>query len=1823
MSGCASRFITAVIAIVWLLATAVHAQDLRTVLTTPDADYFGFDLRTERDVTLDECKSICLADNQCRAFTYNERASWCFLKSDYSVINPFQGATAGRVVEMSAEADIGAPLALAFLPAEISDEARSYRQEVLQSQDRSDVGFVHSSAQGENAMAAGAAREAATSFRAALATAPEDSQTWAALSRALISIATDDYDEVATFGREASSAALIAYRESRTASTRAIALAALAAALERREYYRPAIEAYRTSLELRNDGEVRAAYADLRARQGFRVTENTVENDLISPRACVQFSEPLQRSGTNYADFVRVNEAPPAALDVSERQICVEGLQHGSEYRIQLRQGLPSAIGEVLEAPVALTVYVQDRPPSARFTGPNFVLPSHGRQGVPVVTVNADSATVTLYRIGDRSLARLVSGNQFLSQMGYYELMAANRDLMTEIWKGTIEVASELNREVITSFPVDEALPEREPGVYVMSVLPEGVAEDSWEPRATQWFVVSDLGLSTFTGEDGLSVFVRSLGSALPIAGVELQLLAVNNEILGQAISDADGRAVFAPGLSRADGSMAPALVTAAHGENDFVFLDLTSGGFDLTDRGVEGRAAPGALDIFAWTERGIYRAGEDVHVSALARDDAANAVTNLPLTLILTRPDGTEDRRVVMHGEALGGYHHVHKLQPTAMRGNWTAAIHADPAAAPISTTRFLVEDFVPDRIEFDLVADVSEFSPGQPVSLRVDGRYLYGAPASGLALEGEINLAATRDWVRFPGYRFGLADEDYEGQTVIGLDDLPRTDADGVATFEASVGSVPSTTQLTRADIVLRLRENGGRAVERRVSLEVTPQDDVIGIRPSFSGDQIGENSNAGFSLIAADPQGDRVALAGARWSLVKVERNYQWYRSGGSWNYEPIEVERRAADGVIDISANTPASLSLPVEWGRYRLDVESSDPTGPIASYTFDAGWFVEATTTETPDGLEISLDRDSYQSGDTALLRIDPRFAGEAMVVIGSERIIDTITVSVPEGGTSVEIPVTSQWGAGAYVTAVLYRPGEGPESRMPARAIGVQWISVDSAPREIGVSMSLPERAQPRGELVVPVSLEGIAEGEEAYVAVAAVDVGILNLTGYMPPDPQGWYYGQRQLGIELRDLYGRLIDGSLGAAGRIRTGGDGGGLSMQGSPPTEQLVAFFSGPVRVEADGTAEVRFDIPEFNGTVRVMAVAWSADKVGQASSDVIVRDALVITAGQPRFLATGDAATIRLDIANTDGPAGAYELAVSHAGTGAIEIGRAPASVDLDEGGSATLNLLLTASAVGDNTITVALSHADGLSVERTLHLPVRLPAMPVTNRQVIALAPGASLRVDEGLLGSSILDGASVSIGVSPIAAFDLPSMLMTLDRYPYGCAEQTISRALPLLYVSELSAASGMEDDASLRTRVQDALDRVLTFQTSAGTFGLWGPGYGDLWLDAYVTDFLTRARENGYEVPQLALDQAVRNLGNAMAYTTDVAARGTEMAYALYVLARNRKASIGDLRYYADTRIDEFTSPMARAHLGAALALYGDTPRAERVFMSALSWSQSGSQDALYRSDYGSPLRDAAGMLALAAETTPAPAIIPAMIERVSALKESASRTSTQEEAWMVLAARAVEAASDAIRLTINDAENEGSFARRIEGSALAAAPVTIRNDGGQPVDAVITTVAAPADPLPAGGDGFAIERSYYTLAGEPASMAEVAQNERFVVVLRVSQFNDWPARIAVTDLLPAGLEIDNPRLVSSAELSGFDWLGDTLVAHSEFRDDRFIAAFDREEGNAGDFTVAYVVRAVTPGIYVHPAAVVEDMYRPQFNARSAEGMMEVVAGQ
>jgi len=1673
-------------------------------------------------------------------------------------------------------------------------------------------------------------RAATRAYASAVVLDPQKASSWLALARAYLAISPENYSERTSFARNGTSSAYMAYQRAESELEKAAALAELGKGLTKRSMWREAIDAYAASLELKESRRVRIAYEKLRAEHGFRILDYTVESDVASPRACIQFSERLAK-GVDFVNYISVDGSDPAGVALDDQQLCVEGLRHGERYTVRLRQGLPSAIGETLLKPVDLKIYVRDRSPSARFSGRNYVLPRTGQKGLPVITVNTRKLDMALYRIGDRRLAHEVLEGSFGEPLAGYRAEEIKEKHGERLWQGQMAVETELNKEVTTAFPIDELQAELEPGLYIMTAQPSSKEPERWADLATQWFVISDIGLTAFSGTDGIHVFARSLSSAKAIAGLEVRLIARNNDVLQSVRTDEKGYARFDPGLTRGEGGLAPAIVVARTPEGDYGFLDITKAAFDLSDRGVTGRTAPGPLDTMIFAERGVYRPGEEVNLVALLRDDNANALT-APLTLIIQRPDGKEHARIVLDDPRAGGYDHKLRLRDDAMAGTWRVKAHVDPEAPAIGETAFLVEDYVPERMEISLRAADTPASSERPAQINLDGRYLYGAPAAGLQVEGEVSLSPTRTVKEHPKYVFGRAD-DKATPVRAPLGDLARLDGQGKAQVSVQMPELPETTQMLKADITLRLHEPGGRAVSETVSVPVAVGQARLGIKPLFDEGRVGENTQAGFEIIAVDGAGRRVESGELEWQLLRVRQRYQWYSQYGRWNYEPVIYTERVANGVVRASAQgEPARVAASVGYGRYRLELTRKDAgpaASPLASYAFTAGWYV-SDSAESPDILEVALDRRSYRPGETMQVRITPRMAGKAIVSVVSNGLLATREVDVPVDGAVVSFTVREEWGPGAYVTASLFRPMQADAKRMPSRAVGVAWVPVDKSARTLGISLNAPVQMRPRQILSLPVQIDGLEAGETAYVSVAAVDVGILNLTGYEAPQPDRYYFGQRRLGMEIRDLYGRLIDGMEGTRGNIRTGGDMAetGLSMQGRPRNVKPVSLHSGIVKVGSDGRATITFKIPAFDGTLRVMAVAWSDTQVGHSVSDVIVRDPVTVLGTAPHFLTIGDKSEVHLSLHNVDGPEGTYSLNVDV--SGGIDLLSSPEpNLELAEDARTSVRVPVEAVAIGPGRIRVSLEGPDGLRVAREYAFPVN-PAAPNVSRrsfQTLASRTG-TLTVTQDLAADLIPGSVRVAVNVGHRSVLDVPGLLLALDRFPYGCAEQTVSRALPLLYLNKLAKSAGIAGDKGVKKRVETSIARLAALQGNSGDFGLWSAGSYNTWLTAYVADFLLRARERGYSVSKQIMGPALDRLRNAVSYASDFSDGGDDLAYALYVLARAGRAVVGDLRYYADTKLDDFATPLAQAQIGAALALYGDTARARKAFAAAvagLDTPREGKMPA--RSDFGSRLRDRAGLLTLAAESRAMNNVLTNFSDLVTAWRAREAGTNTQENAWLLLAAHAISDQDIGVELEVSGKRHAGPVQRVLTGDELASQPLVVRNlsDTELPVSLLVT--GASATPEPESQAGFKIGRQAFTLEGEPVSLDEIEQNQRYAIVLTVREDASRLGNIVVEDRLPAGFQIENPRLVPSSgpgQLPWFDSAGRPV--HTAFGDDRFMAAFsftNRERRSPATLRMAYIVRAVMPGDYLHAGAKVSDMYRPDRFARTGPGQVRIMATQ
>ncbi|MBT3358594.1 MAG: alpha-2-macroglobulin family protein [Rhodospirillales bacterium] len=1558
----------------------------------------------------------------------------------------------------------------------------------------------------------------------------------------------------------------------------------------------------------------------------FRATGTKVNADSDRPEFCVIFNRALSTDrSVRFEDFVDILPGTTGGVMARGEQLCVDGVQHGTDYMVSVRAGVPAAEGPVSGEASVFQVHIGNRKPSVGFRGSTYVLPRSGASGVPVISVNVDKVKLRILKIDERNMVPQMKSGRIGNPLGRWDVNNITDEIGELVWQGEMDVASQANKRITTAFAVGDVLERSGPGIYA-AIAQRGEDDDtSWGLRATQWLVISDLGLTTFSGADGLHVFVRSLGSAKAKSGVTLRLFARNNSLLAEAVVGQDGSARFAPGLLRGRGGRAPKAIFALTGSGEFNFLDLSGPAFDLSDRGVGGRTQPGPIDAYIYADRGVFRPGETAHVVALLRDAKAMAAEALPMTLKLLRPDGVEARSEIVKSTGVGGYAIDLPFSRSAQTGRWTLQAHLDPKSKPIGELKILVEDVVPPRIEVGLTSSVGVLKSGSVSRLDVAADYLYGAPAAKLPAEGEVVvLKDERPYPDWPGYRFGLAEETFRPQRK----KLPfeATDDAGKVSASLNIDWAEDTTLPLKAVVRAGVFELGGRPATGSLTLPLRNRANAIGLRPRFDTGAIGEGSEAEFDAIVLSSDGKRVG-ASLEYSFYKENWKYQWFRRGGVWDYEVQIIDEPLSGGRIDVAASELATLGRQVDWGRYRLEV--FDPkTGAASSVRFRAGWFVTPTLADRPDTLQVVADKKGYVPGDTVRVHVKSPFDGEVLLVVANERIIETRSLSVSAEGSVVEFPFTSEWGVGAYVLATAFRPDA--KTRGPGRAIGLAWAGLDAEPRTLKVAFDAPDEIRPRSRLDVPVTIKGVEAGKQAFVTLAAVDEGVLQLTNFRTPDPAAHFFGKRKLGVAIRDLYGKLIDGKTKRRGHIRSGGGDPALATKGMPPVDvKITSLFSGLVKPDEHGVARIALDVPDFAGRLRLMAVAFDATRVGSGETAVLVRDPLIAQASFPRFLAPGDEGRLSVALNNLSGPAGKVTIALRTEGSVSVQ-GTSERTVELAKGGNGFIGFGVKGIETGLGKLHMKLNAPGGFTLSRSWTLGVRPAQLRAVRRLSRRMKPGQKAVYSQGALDEFVEGTGELLLGFSPRTNLDVPGLLRSLDRYPYGCLEQTISRAMPLLYVSEVAGIWGVEEkDNGNAMRVDGAIARILEMQRPDGAFALWNSrGRADPWLTAYAVDFLTRAKAKGFGVPATPYLAGLKWLEQRVRRTewkefTDLAAT----AYAHYDLAAAGVGRASYARYFAGRVVDRLPSASAAAQLAAALALYGEADQARFYFGKALAKVNSRRD----LRDYGSSVRDMANLVSLSGETAPRMANVDRdwggrnlfdLVDELATRQNQKRYLSTQEQASLIVAAAALNEAQTPMELTVDGVArapaNDPLYVR--PGKARLVDGIEYVNSGSSALWHTATITGVPKAELPPEAEGFAISRGFYGLDGAPTDLSQVRQNDVLVVMIEGEASTTLDHQALIVDLLPAGLEIENARLSDARSTTELGWLPKlSRAVHMEYRDDRFVAALDIGDKNR-EFTLAYLVRAVTPGSYAVPAVHIEDMYKPQYRARTAMRRLNVL---
>lgn len=1598
---------------------------------------------------------------------------------------------------------------------------------------------------------------------------------------------------------------------------------------------------------------------ELGSSERLTVRRVQVEPGRPDSRILLELSSPVDPSlVAKYLTVERVEEGPGVEdyrlSGARNRLIVSGGFTPGGTYRVALSRGLPSDDDAVLQEPWSQRITLPDLPPSLEWVGSGMFLARSGLRRVAVESVNVPRAELALDRVYLNNLFMLLRYHGFSPEESGYVRSGIDRRLGDRRLTENLELGGERNRATTTTLDLEELLGRagiEGNGLYRLSLTRRGSYEG-----VQRWLLLTDLGVVAKRGEREIHLWVSSFTDLSPVPGARVRLISRQNQEIAAGTTDGEGRLRLE--LPRGqDGSGDPPrpyfLTVERRGPTgeDFTFLLLDQTRVDTSGLDVSG-ASPGAggYRAFLYGERDLYRPGETVEGVAVLRDAGLRAPPSMPVVLRHRDPRGrVRDEWTATTGEA-GLVELELDLPAYALTGNHDLTLEA--GGEVVGSWAFQVEEFVPDRIRVEIRAPLEAVGPrdrrpgpGEELAWKVLSRYLFGPPASGLAVETRLRLVdSTFSPEGYGGWSFRNSERELDEREVMVEESTlgPEGEAEFRALLPAGV-SVPSSLA---AVLTARVQEAGGRGVTARTRVQVDPYPYYLGLRGPDGYSEPGEAVH--FDWVALTPWGEE-ARAGAlradlyreRWDTVLRRTPSGGYRYESSREAELVEslpVEGGARGGGFELTAP---------DHGRY-LVVLTDPATQASASWSFYAsGWGFAPWALENPARVEIDLQQEEHAPGDTAVVQVRSPFPGRLLLTVERGEVLHS-QVHALEGNTArLEVPVRGAWRPNVYVTATVVRAAGALVPGEPGRAFGAVPLSVDRLANRLPAEISAPESLRPDQPLRVEVEAPA-----GARVTVAAVDEGILQLIAQETPDPFAHFYRKLALEVGTHDLFSWLLPEIEGAAS---AGGDQAAARAQ-YVRTEGIrraepAAFWSGVLTAGADGRAVASFDLAagraRFQGALRVMAVVLDGRRFGSSRTLVEVRDPLTLLPTVPRVAAPEDRVEVPVTVRNDTGRAGEITVFARAEGDGRWERGEGGAAADrpgtvtrtvtrtvhLDHGAETTLYfpLVVSPGGPGPGAGGVELSwRAEGLgeSTSAAGRLPVR-PTLPPLARERAGAVREARTELPatpEGLYRPGTVE-RDLHVGPVPLVRFS--GQLRRLLTYPYGCLEQTVSRAFPLIYLEELAARLEPElfEEEDPSAHVLTAIRRVTDLQLHSGAFGLWpGDDRPHPWSTVYATHFLVEAERAGYPVEGFVLGPALDHLA-AEARARDRYGSGQlqRLVYSLYVLARAGRPDLGTMDFLRQRHGDEL-SAASRSLLAAAYAGLGD-PGAARELAARIDRVEEIERQT--GGNLGSALRDRALLLLALLDGLPEDPRIPELVERLVREAGELPAWTTQEGAFTFLAlgrffqrqSGSGDGAAYAGSVWVGETKVGDFGAGAVVFDDLPPGPVRLEISRGFRPGVAFYALRTRGVPLEASfrprQAGLEVERRFLDRGGAEVDLSSLAQGDLLVMRTRVRSVAGPVDNVVVENLLPGGLEVENARLATTEALP---WVtGQAEPAYVDLRDDRVLGFLDLP---ADSWQTTYaLVRAVAPGAFAVPPVHAEAMYDPALSATGPLGRMEVRA--
>lgn len=1501
--------------------------------------------------------------------------------------------------------------------------------------------------------------------------------------------------------------------------------------------------------------------------------------------------------------------------------------QCGGRYSVTLPQTLLAHDGQTL-GETSVQFEVPHRPADLRITGGQGILIPDGNLALDLQCVNIDGVRMSASRLHANNLVAFLQGRNDQATM---RSLVRERTRSLDLPKDTPKTIALDLRQLLGAQPdLQTAKPNASiNGIYRISI---DDTNEYWN-RDTATVAITDLGLTAKRGRDGWLVWVLSLRTAQPQAGVTVMARSFNNQVLAQATSDDTGIAVLNIPEGHADG---PAWLLTAERNGDLNYLLPDRQGWMVDSVDQSGRAWGEHYDAMLYTERGVYRPGDTVHLTGILRDLQGSRPPAFPICVKVTRPDG----RVVAElpcqpqSDRQGTFQIDYPSSASGQTGIYRFDVCIPGAKESLGSVTAQVEAFVPIRIAVDAAATQPRFLKESPI-VRTTARYLFGQPAAGLS------VTASGTWQRVPfqskshpDFRFG----DFGGRNQQALTQVNGAlGEDGEC--ELTIASpTDERSGVWSANVAASVMESGGRTVSTSCKLEVDTAGVHLGIRPPEK-QVVVVNQPTQIDWVIVDGHDAPVNSRPVRFTLSRIDYDTVIVQVNGRPVWKTVErsVEVQSNQIADEETPNGSINITCPTA-GRYRLrlvDVQSSCAT-QIELYASTNRSDRVDVPLQQPEQLEIVLDQSKYRPGDTAGVLIRAPFPGQLLLTVESNRIHDRRIVTLEGNSQLIELPVPADLRGGAYVTATVIRGIDpGKSDWLPHRACGVARLEIDPSLRELPLKLQTSGQALPGSILKVRATIErsevvAADQAKRPVVHLWAVDEGILLTTRYSTPRPLDFFHKIRKLGVSSADVYSDLLPDPLRPASMTRIGAD------KGEKSDNDLDALRRGPVdipraapavvwrtlqQISEDGSLDVDLSVPPLTGTLRVMAVVVDQDRYGSADTQVTVTSPLLVESTWPRAAAPGDSFRVPVKVFNTT--LQPLEVSVRAVVSGPVATSFAsndeprPTTVITVEPHKSHLQwLYVKGCGIGPVTarIEASATSSEGGSLDAVSENGMAFrSAMPLDSEtSVVRHKVGEPLTLDAptGFLGGT----TRTSISISGAPSVELNPALDALIGYPYGCGEQTSSRLYALIAAQNWLASDASRLDKNTGTPsarqefvnqlINAGVHRLWSMQNRNGGIGYWEHGDSNPWVSAYAAGAIVAARDAGLQIDVRFTTDLANYLERVLEGRSGTESDDNTRAYLCRILASLDKPKHGWMSRLSDRM--EFLDAEGRAHLASAWIRLGRKDRAASVLpedtfrLSAVA-STSGRITSRVRQD--------AVLLQTLLELDPNHAAIPPLVQRLMDSRQKHGWMNTLENATAISALARYRTASHV------PSEFTGTLRRGITESAFSHStplqdrwtadgePLTIASQGQGEFYVVRTVEGLRVNGKVVPYDRrLAVRRMWLDRFGKPVDVSRLRVGDLIQVAIEITSADarEQIPNVAIVDVLPGGVEIENPRLATSAKSDG---VAHDVADHVEFLDDRAVL-FSGVTSHTKVFR--YSVRVTTVGKFNWPPIQASSMYDP-----------------